>query len=684
MSKKIIQKNQFSIYKSTAFTGSVLTVFFAVVLQISCGTSKPPIVPLTGVKTFTGINKEFGEPFGLAIKDDVLFVSDGEAGKIWRITKDGKAEIIIENLNTPSAIVFDKSGDLIVADTGTHTIKKVNVANGSVAVLAGVEGKKGFADGDAQSALFDAPIGVAVIGDKIFVADTYNDKIRVVENGRVSTIAGSKQGFSDGAGDAAQFDTPCGIAAAPDGSLLVADTNNRRIRRIELNGNVSTVAGNGAAETIDGLADGASFVEPSAVTIDKFGVIYIADGNLIRVVGRGFFPLVETISGTSRGFLDADLAGSKFNRPSGLAVDESENLFVADAENKVVRVLTGVNIGAEITTAQLKNLRYTPEEFRTLSAPRWTYNPPEARRDIAGTLGEIRGEISGKNTPVWFHNGLDIAGSYGETARFIRTEKVLRPIAVQNFNTKRELVRLPSLGYIHIRFGRDKDDKLFGDERFQFAFDDKGKLKNLRIPRGAKFEAGEPLGTLNSMNHVHLIAGGSGAEMNALDALIFPNIADTIAPTIENVALFDENRNELEPENPEKRIKLNGKIRVVVRAFDRMDGNGGNRKLGVYRLGYQLLREDKSLLSDINWTISFENLPDDDAVKLVYAMGSQSGYTPQTVFNYIVTNKVDGDSANEDFIDAASLEKGNYILRVFAADFFDNRATQDVAVSVGN
>ncbi len=670
--------------QSTAVSRSILTIFFAALLQISCGDNKPQVVPLTQVKTFAGANKEFGEPFGLALKDDVLYVSDGEAGKIWRVMKDGTAEIVTDKLDTPSSIVFDKNGDLIVADAGTHTIKKVNVTDGSIAAIAGVEGKKGFADGDSQSALFNAPIGVTVFGDKIFVADTYNDKIRIIENERVSTIAGSTQGFSDGAGAAAQFDTPSGIAADLNGNLLVADTNNRRIRRIEPDGNVSTVAGNGAADTIDGLADEAGFVEPTAVTIDKSGVMYVADGNSIRAVGRRFFPLVETISGTSRGFSDADLLHSRFNRPGGLVTDESGNLFIADAENQVVRVLTGANVGAAITAAQIKNLRYTPEEFRTLSAPRWTYNPPDARRDIAGTLGELRGEINGDDKPVWFHNGLDIAGSYGETARLIRTEKVLRPIAVQNFNTKRELVRLPSLGYIHIRFGRDKDDKLFGDERFQFAFDEKNKLKNLRIPRGTKFETGEAVGTLNSMNHVHLIAGSSGAEMNALDALIFPNIADTIAPTIENVAMFDENWNELKSENSDKSIKLSGKTRIVARAFDRMDGNGANRKLGVYRLGYQILREDKTPLSEINWTISFENLPDGDAVKLVYAAGSQSGYTPQTVFNYIVTNRVDGDSANEDFIDAANLASGNYILRIFAADFFGNQATQDVSVSVGN
>jgi hypothetical protein len=184
------------------------------------------------------------------------------------------------------------------------------------------------------------------------------------------------------------------------------------------------------------------------------------------------------------------------------------------------------------------------------------------------------------------------------------------------------------------------------------------------------------------MNHVHLIAGGSGAEFNALDALIFPNISDTIAPTIEKVLLFDENWREIETAGSNQRIKLAGKSRIIVRAFDQMNGNGGKRKLGVYRLGFQILRADEKPITDVVWTISFERLPDADAVKLVYAPGSQSGYTPQTFFNYIVSNRVDGGSAREDFFEAGQLEKGFYILRVFAADFFQNNTMQDLNIEV--
>ncbi len=158
--------------------------------------------------------------------------------------------------------------------------------------------------------------------------------------------------------------------------------------------------------------------------------------------------------------------------------------------------------------------------------------------------------------------------------------------------------------------------------------------------------------------------------MNALDALIFPNISDSVAPVIEKVTLFDENWQEFETERPNQRIKLSGKTRIVVRAFDRMDVNNSRRKLGIYRLGYQILRENKTPLNETNWTILFERMPDERAVRFVYAPGSQSGYTPETVFNYIVSNEVNGGFFRESFFDASSLEKGGYILRVFAADFF--------------
>ena len=534
-----------SKYKKISFI-LFLIVLFAL-FALSCRKDARQKVYFTKVKTIFNPNEKFGEPFGIAVKNDEVFFSDGETGKIWRVSNNESYSVVSDKLDTPSAIAFDKIGDLIVADSGTHTIKRVNIENGAVELVAGTENQSGFADGNAKRALFNAPIGIAVSDNKIFVADTYNDKIRVIENDTVSTLAGGEKGFTDAEiGSNAKFDTPCGIALTRGGSLIVADAGNRRIRLVEENGKTSTFAGAGESDFHDGFLFNSKFFQPTAIAVDNFGAIYVADGNAIRVINRRFFPIVETITDTKRGFTDGNLLASRFNRPSGLAIDESGNLLVADAENQVVRVLSGGDSGKEISRQERENLRFKPEEFRKLGEPRWTYNPPEKARDIAGTLGEIRGEINENEKSVWFHNGLDIAGNYGETARFVRTEKVLRPLAVENFATARELIRMPTIGYIHIRFGRDQNGNFYDDKRFQFTFDANKRANNLRIPRGTKFIVGEALGTLNSMNHVHLIAGRSGAEMNALDALVFPNISDAVYPTIERVSLFDENWREIE------------------------------------------------------------------------------------------------------------------------------------------
>lgn len=658
----------------------IFTLFFAFACKKQV--QKSNVSPKA--RTLAETIEKFGEPFGVAIKGDEIYVSDGEKGKIWKISKDGAMQTFAENLQTPSQITFDKEGYLIVADSGANVIKKIK-PNGETELIAGVENQSGFADGENAKALFNAPIGVAIFENKIFVADTYNDKIRVIENGKVSTISGGEQGFADAEnGLSAKFDTPCGIALTKDGNLLVADAGNRRLRFVEPSGKTTTFAGNGEQDSLDGILDKAKFVEPLAVTVGNFGEIYVADGNSIRVIGRRAFPLVETISNTKRGFADGELQNAKFNRVSGLAVDDKNNLFIADADNQVLRTFSGEEIGKEISAEEVRKLKPSPEQFRNLSEARWTYNPPENKREIAGTLGEIRGEVTDENDDnIWFHNGLDIVGGYGETARFIRNEKVLRPLSVQNFDTTRELIRMPTLGYIHIRLGRDKDAKIFDDKRFQFRFDANKKPINVRVPRGAKFEMGEAIGTLNTMNHVHLIAGGSGAEMNALDALAFPGISDKISPVIEQVSLFDENWilvNETKSETA--RIKVSGKLRIVVRAYDRMDGNAERRRLGVFVLGFQILKSDKSPQIEEKTTISFAEMPDTDFVRLVYAKGSKSGATGETIFNYIVTNEVRGELGKEDFFDTANLEKGNYILRVFAADYFGNKVSKDLEIEI--
>lgn len=628
---------------------------------------------------FSYPDAEMGEPFGIAVRDGEIYFSDGASGTIVKLGPDGKTGVFASGFNTPSGIAFLPSGDLVVADTGSHTIKKVSPA-GVVSLLAGVENVDGSADGPANSATFNGPTGVATTDNgEVYVSDTYNDRIRFIDRqGVVATVSGGSRGFADGGPDA-KFDTPIGIALWHD-KLLVADSGNRRIRVVEPQHSVSTLAGTGDEDLGDGTLASAAFVLPTAVAVDDTGAIFIADGNAIRVIGRRAFPFVETLSGETRGYLDGTSSQARFNRPSGIAIDGSGFVLVADSDNRAIRALSGGHVGRQASADEIEERRVTAEEFRDLQPPRWPYDPPDATREIAGTLGEIRGEI-GNSRSHWFHNGLDIAGGYGEVARFIRTETVLDPHAAQNFGTARELLRLPAIGYIHLRLGRDRTDRPISDNRFMFEREENGQLVNVRVPRGATFRAGDILGTLNSQNHVHLIAGPPGAEINALAALTLPGVSDSIAPVIEDAVLLDQNWNEIKSVKGIRRISLGDKLRLVVEAYDRMDGNAERRRLGVYRLGYQVLSPGTEA-ADTDWTIVFDRMPPNDAASLVYAPGSRSGATGKTTFRYIVTNRVSGDGFSEAFLDSAMLGPGTYLLRAYAADYFGNITTKDVAIEV--
>jgi sugar lactone lactonase YvrE len=670
----------------------------------SCTRAPEPRKPFASVRTLAGTRDKLGEPFGVAAAPDgSVYVSDGEANRVWRVAPDGTAASVAENLNTPSALALAPDGTIVVADTGSHTVKRVDAQSGQVRLVAGTENTAGFADGSNAEAKFNGPVGVAVSPDgTIFVADTYNDRVRAIDTaGRVRTLAGgSEPGYRDAASGAdARFDTPCGVAFDTDGSLVVADTGNHRLRRVTLEGVVSTIAGTGEAGEADGRPEAATFNEPTNVAIDADGSLYVADagGAAVRVLYRGFWPEVHTLAGAHwPGLEDGGLDAARLSRPSGLAVSTDGTLVVADSGNKLVRAITreGDAHGTLLTREEVDQLRPKAAEFRTLGAPRWPYDPPDRAREIAATFGEVRGEV-GAGSDSWFHNGLDIPGAYGETARLVRAEKMLRPLSVSGVGGARESIRFPALGYIHLRVGRDKDDRAFDDDRFVVRRDGGGgKVTGVRVRRGASFRAGEAVGTLNNQNHVHLIAGPVGGEFNALAALELPGVIDTVEPIIEKdgVRLFDREGRELNTSAENKKgergaVAVSGDVRVVVRAYDQMDGNAARRRLGLYRLGYQVLTADGRPapgFDEPRLTVSFETLPDDvRAAPLAYAAGSKAGATGETVFAYIVTNTVRDRAAAEDFWHTAELPPGDYTLRVFAADFFGNRATRDVRVRVG-
>lgn len=657
--------------------------------------------PLSEIRTLKSVKEKqiikFKDPFGVVVSSEgIIYVSDGDDGKIWAIDEETGAKVLAENLDTPSGIAFSNEGNLIVADSGDHTIKKVEIKSGIVSIVAGVKGKSGYKDGKSSEALLNAPVGVAVSKDgTIYVADTYNDRIRSIDNqGQVKTIAGGDTpdyvDSSDGL--SARLDTPCGIAVLKDDSLIIADTGNDVLRRIEKNGTVSTFAKDGLTNEQTAF----QFHEPIGVTIADDETIYVADTGsaAIRTCKFQLTIVCSSFAGSdARGIGDGAFAKARFNRPSNVAIAYDGKIIIADTGNGLIRAAVGKEreLGSLLTEDEVKAMRPKSEEFRVAAPPRWPYDPPERTREIAATFGEVRGALEDQNGEAYYHNGLDIPGPIGEKVRSVRTEKSLLILPVSLFETKRENFRLPTMGYVHVNVGRDLEKKNLDENKFLFRYDNEKKLLGVRIRRGTKFNAGDVVGTLNSFYHVHLIAGRTGGEMNALAALELPGIKDAVAPTIEGngISFFDKDWNEIKADkkSPAVRIPQSAFVRIVVKAYDQMDGNASRRKLGAYKLGYQILKADGSTadgFSEPNMTISFERLPRDWNANRIYAKGSQADGQGETIFSYIVTNSLKDGEAQEGFWDTSKLSAGDYIVRIFVEDFFGNRKTQDLKVQVNN
>ena len=149
-----------------------------------------------------------------------------------------------------------------------------------VSTVAGVLETPGFNDGAALSARFFNPHGIAIDEEgNLYIADRYNHTIRKLSiDGTVSTLAG-KAGFSgttDGVGEEARFNEPWGICAAPDGTLFIADTKNNKIRQVSIDGSVTTIAGTGNFGSSDGFGLTTTFGNPTGIERDSLGNIYLS------------------------------------------------------------------------------------------------------------------------------------------------------------------------------------------------------------------------------------------------------------------------------------------------------------------------------------------------------------------------------------------------------------------------
>ncbi|MBP8292509.1 MAG: S8 family serine peptidase, partial [Caldilineaceae bacterium] len=239
-------------------------------------------------------------------------------------------------LATPAALARTANGQLFGAESGAHRI--VRLKRNAAVIVAG-SGAAGYADGRVAVAQFNTPSGLATHdGSPIFVADTGNHCIRLIERGRVTTFAGAPEaGFADGDARTARFNRPQGLALGPDGALYVADTGNHALRRVDSTGQVSTLIGNGEPGNADGTAGKARLHSPVSLAFGPDGTIYLTDAHRLRALSpRG---ILRTLAGSANSGFAADVGRrARFANPTGVAWMD-DHLVVADTGNGLLRTV---------------------------------------------------------------------------------------------------------------------------------------------------------------------------------------------------------------------------------------------------------------------------------------------------------------------------------------------------------
>jgi uncharacterized protein (TIGR03437 family) len=296
-----------------------------------------------------------------------IFIADGNNARVREVSANGIVTTVAGNGNccglgsqasgvpatsaevSPDRLALDASGNLFIADF-FNIVRKVS-ANGTITTVAG-NGTQGYSGdgGPATSAqLGNSPGGLAVDPQgNLFIADSYNNRIRKVSpSGIITTVAGN--GVAGAAGDggqatAAQLSQPLAVAVDASGNLLIADTNNNRIRKVSSGGIITTVAGNGTAgfSGDGGLATSAQLQLPQGIAVDRQGNVFIADTINGRVREVSTNGIITTVAGNGNFGFSGDCgtaSAAEISYPSDVAVDGSGNVFIADTGNDAVRRL---------------------------------------------------------------------------------------------------------------------------------------------------------------------------------------------------------------------------------------------------------------------------------------------------------------------------------------------------------
>lgn len=323
------------------------------------------ISPTGLVTTLTTGRDSFGTPRGIAVDaSGNLYVGDYSAHVVLKVTSGGTVSTYAGTRNLSgstdgastsalfygaSGVAIDSANHLYVADTLNNTVRKIS-PSGVVTTLAGQAGRTSSVDGNATSARFEDPYAVAVDGSgNVYVADATDHSIRkITSTGTVSTFAGQggSYGSTDGAGSAARFKAPLGIAADSAGNVYVADTGNATVRKITAEGVVTTLAGSaGQSGSTDGAAAMARFSSPYGVAVDGAGAVYVVESSAVvrKIAADGMVSTLAGAAGTN-GFTDATGTAARFSVPFDIAVDGSGNLYVSDHGNHAIRKISSAGV----------------------------------------------------------------------------------------------------------------------------------------------------------------------------------------------------------------------------------------------------------------------------------------------------------------------------------------------------
>jgi len=307
-------------------------------------------------------------PNGLALDDKGdLRISDIGAHRVLKLDRRGRLTVIAgtgeggfggdggpaakARLFAPHDLAFDSEGNLLIADTFNHRIRRID-RHGTITTVAG-NGQAAYSgdNGPATQASLNNPQGVAFDRDGgLLIADTFNHVVRRVDrDGRITTFAGTVPGHGGDGGDAkqAQINLAMAVAVAPDGAVYISDAANSRIRRVTPDGGIETVVGYGPAQDTYGAGfagDGsppekAKIFSATDLKFDAAGALYIADSgnNRIRMIRGG---IITTIAGTGRQGFSGDggkALAAELNTPQKIAVAKDGSIFIADRANHRVR-----------------------------------------------------------------------------------------------------------------------------------------------------------------------------------------------------------------------------------------------------------------------------------------------------------------------------------------------------------